>query len=1019
MKNKYKTGFLLVVVIFITMAVKQDVVKAEIPEFTITQNYVNGYFHAHKNGNSFTKYGQLASWKSNYDGSQAYCIAPGEPFSNSAKYKAYSYDNTGDLVNRINSTQKWQITQEKLNQIQLYAYYGYGYDNHNTTKYLVATQMLIWRTVDPDQVFTNTNCTVTDCKAITDAQAGVENEMNTIRRLADDHYTIPSFDGETKDMTMGGSVTYLDTFGVLSNFSVEECLNCTASINNNVLTITPKDKGNYSASLTKKSNNYSSNMVFAINSSSQNEVVAGNIDPIYVRVSGTTYGGSITISKTDEDTREKLNGAVFEVINSSNNIACTMRISNGKGKCDNLALGKYTIKEKQAPVGYVLSEASIPIEITTTNTNITLNVTNKKIKGNLKLYKKSSENIPTDASLKNAVYNVYNSDGSLYTEISTNTDGYASLNDIPYGDYYIIEKTSSEGYDKDTNRYDFSVEYENQVITINSIEPLKKFRFDLIKVISNGTTGVIQSEPNAKFDIFLKSQNVLVTSITTDSKGKANVMLAYGKYSICQSKGDGNSQIAPCFEINIDNNDIEKIVNNGPIEARLKLLKIDKDSGDRINVSGIKFKIKDKSTNEYVCQTTNKVVCTFETNEEGIVYTPLPLSYGNYILEEVDQELNGYLWNQEELEFSINGDSSFIYDDTFGILIQLEFNNKRVEGEINIEKLGELFIIGNNSYHYEEKSLTGVTFGLFAKENIYFNGKLIYNKGDLVSETLTEKGKATFTNLYLGSYIIKELKTLDDYILDQTEYYIDLKYKDQYTDKIIYNLKLTNYLKKGNIKILKTDKLSNNPVPNTIISIYTIDDELIFTGTTKNDGNLNIENLKVGKYYAKEIKAKEGYILNEEKVYFEIKDNTELIELKIKNMPITGKLIFKKVDIITKQPLANTEIAIYDTDGNLYTKAITNESGQVIIENIPYGKYYIVEIKAPDGYMINSEKLYFEIKDNNEEVKATMSDEPIIITEVPKTYAGFFNNNNLPEFVGCIIILLGSGAIIYGKNKKR
>lgn len=1015
MKTKIFKHISLVLVVLISLMFKYDVVNADTPEFTITQSYVNGYFYAHKSGNSYTKYGQLTSWKSNYNNAQAYCIAPGEKFNNTAKYKAYSYDDTGDLLGKINDTQSWQLTQEMLNLIQLYAYYGYGYGNHNSNKYLAATQMLIWRTVDEKQVFTNSNCTVTDCKAITDQQAGVANEMDEIRRLAEEHYTIPSFDGESKNMTMGGSATYLDTFKVLSNFEVDSCTNCTASISNNVLTITPKDKGKYTATLAKKSNNYSSNMIFAINNDSQNEVVQGNIDPVYVSVSGTTYGGSVNIKKTDEETKELLSGAVFEVINSKKEVVCTVRITNGSGKCDNLALGSYTVKEKQAPTGYVLNQNSIPIEITASNTNVSLDITNKKITGSLKLYKESSENVLTDAELKNAVYIIYNSDDSVYSEIITDENGYSFLSDIPYGDYYVIEKSSSVGFDLDSKRYSFSIEDNDQVITINSVEPLKKFKFHLIKVISDGTTGVIEGESNAKFDIFLKSQNELVTSITTDVTGKANVTLAYGKYSVCQTKGDGNTLLSPCFDIDINDGDIEKIVNNGPITARLKVLKIDKDTGNRVNLSGIKFKIKNKNNNEYVCQTTNKVVCIYETNEEGIVYTPLPLSYGNYILEEVDQSLSGYLWNDEQLDFSINEKSSFIYDDTFGTLIQVEFSNKRVEGKINIEKSGELFTIEDGSYRYEEVPLSGVSLGLYAKEDIFFNGVLVYSKDDLVSKSVTNEGKAEFNGLYLGKYYIKELETLDGYVLDLKEYEVNLEYKDQYTSDITYNLKLTNYLKKGNLRIIKVDESTNKPIGDTTISIYTLDDELIYTDQTKQDGLLDIMNLKSGKYYAKEIKAKDGYILNEEKVYFEINSDTELVELKIKNAPITGKLIFQKLDVVTGEPLSNTAISVYNINGELYTTGITDENGYVIINNIPYGKYYIVETKAPDGYMISEEKLYFEIQNNNEEVKATMSDERVII-EVPKTD---IQANYTLEIVGVIIILLGSGAIIYGKYKNR
>ena len=92
----------------------------------------------------------------------------------------------------------------------------------------------------------------------------------------------------------------------------------------------------------------------------------------------------------------------------------------------------------------------------------------------------------------------------------------------------------------------------------------------------------------------------------------------------------------------------------------------------------------------------------------------------------------------------------------------------------------------------------------------------------------------------------------------------------------------------------------------------------------------------------------------------------------MKNMPITSTLKFSKKDSITGNLLPNAVIEIYKDNGELYATAITNENGEIVIDNIPYGKYYIVETQAPMGYMINSEKLYFEIKNDKEEVNVTI-----------------------------------------------
>ena len=119
------------------------------------------------------------------------------------------------------------------------------------------------------------------------------------------------------------------------------------------------------------------------------------------------------------------------------------------------------------------------------------------------------------------------------------------------------------------------------------------------------------------------------------------------------------------FEITVNESSddpIYKLLANAEIKAKLKVVKVDKETGNIIARSGIKFKIFDVDNNEYVCQTTDKVQCEFMTNEDGILMTPLPLSSGTYRLEEVDQALDGYLWNKQSKEFTIGEDSELITD---------------------------------------------------------------------------------------------------------------------------------------------------------------------------------------------------------------------------------------------------------------------------------------------------------------------------------------------------------------------
>ena len=96
-------------------------------------------------------------------------------------------------------------------------------------------------------------------------------------------------------------------------------------------------------------------------------------------------------------------------------------------------------------------------------------------------------------------------------------------------------------------------------------------------------------------------------------------------------------------------------------------------------------------------------------------------------------------------------------------------------------------------------------------------------------------------------------------------------------------MNLVNYLKKGELILIKTDNDSGKVIPNTKIDLYSEDELLIYSDNTDNNGMINIKDIPYGKYYIVEKLAAPGYVNNNEKIYFEVKEDKEIINVNMTN----------------------------------------------------------------------------------------------------------------------------------------
>ena len=496
-----------------------------------------------------------------------------------------------------------------------------------------------------------------------------------------------------------------------------------------------------------------------------------------------------------------------------------------------------------------------------------------------------------DATLDGAVYGIYDLEGNRVGEVISKGGEYVTSDYLPsLGTFYLKEEKSSTGYELNGTKYFFNITKEDLYPEVDVTEKVIERDLKIFKVYASDETGFLTGEPNVTFDIYLKSTGEKVTSITTDENGYATATLPYGTYTVRQVSSTEDHEMVEDFEIVVNEyseDPIYKLLANAEITARLKVIKIDSETGNTIPVAGIKFKIFDVENNEYVCQVTDKEQCVFETNDEGILLTPLPLESGTYRLEEQDQKLDGYLWNEEALTFAIGDDSTLINDDVFGAIVEVEFENTQVKGKVEINKTGEELIIEDDSYHYEKIKLEGAEFELRANEDIIVGGKTYYKKGELVTILVTDKdGYASIDNLPLGKYTLKEIKSANNNVLDPNTYEFELVYEDQYTEVVYKTFTLDNKYPKGELEFTKTDLVTGDPLPDTKIEIFTENGVKVFEGRTDENGKIIITDLPVGKYFILESDAPDGYILNEEKMWFSITENGEIVKADMTNEKI-------------------------------------------------------------------------------------------------------------------------------------
>lgn len=712
---------------------------------------------------------------------------------------------------------------------------------------------------------------------------------------------------------------------------------------------------------------------------------------------------------------------------------------------------RYEVKEIQAPSLYFKGNGSYEFfyeykndkTYTYTFTHI---FQNKEVRGEVhikKIDKDTQDSLSQgDGDLNGAVYGLYAAEdiqhpngktGLLYKKDQlvmqgTIEKGVLHFKDLYLGKYYVQEISAppSNAYLLDKTKYPVDLAYEGQDVEIvqknvTVLETIKKQAFQLIKISDDGSQTETELLEGAGFKVYLISElskvkdgtlkpdngtefvpqdfigydfskeetasyyqngeKIQTEEMFTDKKGYlCSPELPYGKYVCIESTIPENMEEIQPFLVTIDEDSREpqvwRVFNDRPMQFYFKIIKKDAQTELPILKNSAHYKIYDVEKKKYVTMKVRypkpETIEVFETNEEGYLLTPEPLKMGTYRIEEVKSpELfvqTGFeqvLKKGEEIlplnevtkegtyekaprkSITIKVDSNTVHEveeETGKYIVVVEVKNDEAVGSLTIQKTGEVLI---GAEKRTDQMLTKIKNGLAKAVN-------------------------KVSNLFTGDDVME----------------MEKGYEFEYEEQGLAGAEFSIYARET---IYSPDGQMDSE-GNRIIRFEK--DALVGTIVTDEKGKGTLNNLPIGKFYMKETKTGDSFVLDPKEQDFEITYQgqevaVDYVTKEIKNQRQKVEIEVLKKSEATKEPLAGVSFGLYageellNAAGEIVVKkdelvAVekTNEEGKLKYQDtIPHGKYYLKELEGLPGYLPFEEKI---------EIDASYTDPKLEVISIQK-----------------------------------
>lgn len=791
-----------------------------------------------------------------------------------------------------------------------------------------------------------------------------------------------------------------------------------------------------------------------------------------------TKQAEVSIVKNDKDTGNHLAGAIYGVYRDKecSELITQMPETDKKG-ASKVIIEKTQdvvyVKEIQPPANYQADPTVYPVDINIGKTS-TKNVLNERTYAKIHLIKEDAQtgaNPQGDATLEGAVYGLYAREdivhpdgttgivhkaGDLVSTLKVDQKGDAVVKDLYLGKYFVKEIQAPEGYLLDETEHDVECAYEGGTVptierTVKSTELVMKQPFQIIKAANNGQTDAdllkgagfsaylkssLEKKEDGSYD-FSHAEPVILTAdgkteMFTDEKGYAcSIPLPYGTYIVRETTTPHDYKPVEDFEITIRENNpdkpqVWKVLLDKEFSAKLKIIKKDDETKKPVLVAGTEFKIYDLDHKKYVEQVTTYPTVTvhksFFTDSQGYLILPKNLEIGHYRIEEVTAP-DGYVVNKNYVEITVDSDTAYEVDGVSGdVIIEVSYENQPVKGNLVVYKKGEMLSGFEKDFIYKEQYLSGAEFEVRAAEDICTpdyqkdadgNRIVLYAKDTLVTTITTgESGKAVAKDLPLGRYYVVETKAPEGFVLNPEPVKVALTYQDQDTPIVEAEAIVGNDRQKVAISVEKQDAENGQVLSGAVFGIYNKKDiqangkvlvkadTLLQKMTSDENGMATCTlDLPFGEYYVKELKAPEGFVSSDEVLEFVAEyqgQETKIVSLQAvkKNEPTTAE--FTKSDLTTGVELEGARLKVMDKDGNVIDEWTSEKDKPHVIKRLVVGETYTLhEEFAPYGYL-KATDVTFTVKDTAEVQKVEMKD------EVPK---GLLIINKKGEFLEKITLL--------------